>query len=89
MAINNDVFYWNKNIPFSENKKKFLKFIVENVEEIADYPNFYDGPNETYILIQESRSNKIHIIKPGTQLLVKDKEGHFYTRRINRREGIY
>ena len=87
MAIDNGIFYWNTNVPFSVNKKKFLKFIVENVEEIADYPDIYDSPNETYILIQESKSNKIHIIEPRTVLVAINKEGYFYTRRTERFEG--
>lgn len=87
--INNGIFYWNTNVPFSVNKKEFLKFIVDYVEEIADYPNIYYSPNETYILIQESKSDKIHIIEPGTHLIAEDDEGHFYTRRTEKHEGYY
>lgn len=89
MTINKNVLCWNTHTPFSVIKKKFLKFIVENVEEITDYPDIYDSPNETYILIQESKSNKIHIIEPNTYLIAKDKEGHFYTRRTEKQEGYF
>lgn len=89
MTVDNGIFYWNTNVPFSVNKKKFLKFIVENTEEIADYPNIYDSPNGTYILVQESKDDKIHIVEPGTHLIAKDKDGHFYTRRTEKHEGYY
>lgn len=82
----NNVFYWNTNISFSINKKRLLMFIIENTEEIEDYPDVYNSPNETYVLIQENRSNKIHIIEPGTRLIAKDDEGHFYT---DEHEGYY
>lgn len=49
MTADNGIFYWNTNVPFSVNKKKFLRFIVENIEEIENYPDVYDSPNETYI----------------------------------------
>jgi hypothetical protein len=84
-----NIFYWNTNIPFSSNKKKLLKFIIENTEEIEDYPDTYNSPNETYVLIQESRTDKIHIIEPGTRLIAKDDEGHFYTERTDEHEGYY
>lgn len=83
-----NVLYWNIGISSSENKKKLLKFIVENVKEIADYPEIFDSPNKTYILIQENESGKIHIIEPGTLLFV-DKEGHFYTERTDKNEDYY
>lgn len=89
MTTDNGIFYWNTNVPFSVNKKKFLRFIVENVEEIENYPDVYDSPNETYILIQEGKSDKIHIVEPNTHLIAKDKDGHFYTRRTEKHEGYY
>lgn len=85
----NNVFYWNAGISASENKKRLLKFIVENIEEIANYPDIYDSPTESYILIQENKSDKIHIIEPGSRLIAEDEEGHFYTERTEKHEGYY